>query len=256
MLENKIVLVTGASAGIGEACAYRFAKEKSKLILVARKSKKLKKVAEKVKKLYGVEVLEVELDVRKYEAVKHAIENLPPEWKNIDILINNAGLARGMDKIQNGDLNDWEEMIDTNVKGLLYVTKSVVPRMIERQTGHIFNIGSMAGREVYPSGNVYCATKHAVKALSKGMTLDLNGTCIRVTNVDPGLVETEFSIVRFHGDENKAKNVYTGYKPLSGNDIAEVIVFAANAPIHVTIQDIAITPTAQASATQVHKIII
>ncbi len=246
-LKGKTVMITGASAGIGEGCAVGFAEQGSRLILVARRNEKLSEVAERLRKDFGVEIHTVVCDVRNSSAVANAIKSLPKEWKNIDILVNNAGLARGLDKIQNGSLSDWDEMIDTNVKGLLYVSRAVLPGMVERGTGLVVNIASLAGREVYPLGNVYCGTKHAVKAISKGMTLDLNGTGVRVTNIDPGLVETEFSMVRFHGDKEKADTVYKGYKPLTGYDIGRLAVFAAQLPDHINLQDMLVTPAAQAS---------
>jgi len=248
-LVSKIVFITGASAGIGAACAREFAKNDCRLILAARRTDRLEQIAGKL----GVECLLVELDVRDAKAVAEAVENLPAEWKEIDILVNNAGLSRGLDRFHEGQLQDWEEMIDTNVKGLLYVSRAVIPGMVERGRGHIINIGSIAGREVYPRGNVYCASKHAVDALTKGMRLDLVETPVRVSTVDPGLVETEFSEVRFRGDNDRAKTVYQGYQPLSGEDVAEAVVWIANRPAHVTIADIMILPTAQASATVMHK---
>ena len=246
-LKGKTVMITGASAGIGQGCATGFAEQGSRLLLVARRNEKLSEVATELRKNFGVEVHTVTCDVRDAAAVGKAIDSLPKEWANIDVLVNNAGLARGLDKIQNGSLTDWDEMIDTNVKGLLYVSRAVLPGMVERGFGLVVNIASLAGREVYPLGNVYCGTKHAVKAISKGMTLDLNGTGVRVTNIDPGLVETEFSMVRFHGDSQKAEQVYKGYTPLTGYDIGRMAVFAAQLPDHINLQDMLVTPTAQAS---------
>ncbi len=191
--------------------------------------------------------------MRNYDAVEQTINNLPEEWKNIDILINNAGLARGIEKIQDGVLDNWNEMIDTNIKGLLYVSRVVLPLMVKRNSGFVINIGSIAGHELYPGGNVYCGTKHAERAISKGMMIDLNGTNVRVCSIDPGMVETEFSIVRFRGDEERAANVYKGLKPLSGKDIADVALFVASRPAHVDIQSVVITPTCQASATVVDR---
>ena len=246
-IKGKIVCVTGASAGIGEGCAKGFAEQGARLLLVARRAEKLGQVADSMRSEFGVDVHTVTCDVRNAAEVSRVFSALPSEWQKIDILVNNAGLARGLDKIQNGSLSDWDEMIDTNVKGLLYVSRTVLPGMVERGFGLVVNIASLAGREVYPLGNVYCGTKHAVKAISKGMTLDLNGTGVRVTNIDPGLVETEFSMVRFHGDREKADTVYKGYKPLSGYDIGRLAVFAAQLPDHINLQDMLVTPAAQAS---------
>ena len=246
-LRRKIVMITGASAGIGKACAETFAAANAKLILVARRREMLKVMAEDLLKNYGTETINIECDVRQRKSLEYALGALPKDWRAIDVLINNAGLARGIEKIQDGEIDNWEEMIDTNIKGLLYVSRTVLPWMVERGEGLVINIGSIAGREVYPGGNVYCASKHAVKALSKAMTIDLNGTGVRVTNIDPGLTETEFSQVRFSGDTEKAKDVYKGYAPLYGSDIAEIALFCATRPEHVVIQDILVTPTAQAN---------
>ncbi len=252
-MKNKTVYITGASAGIGKACAEVFAEAGANLILNARRISALNDLAQSLEKKYEIETYSFKCDVRDRDDVEEKLNSLPAKWKKIDVLINNAGLARGFNKIHEGDNQDWEEMIDTNIKGLLYVSRVVIPWMVEQNNGHIINIGSIAGVEVYPNGNVYCATKSAVKAISKGMAIDLNGTGIRVTDVDPGLVETEFAKVRFHGDEEKATNVYKGYTPLTGRDIADVCLFAATRPKHVMIQDILITPTDQATATMVHK---
>jgi len=252
-LKGKIVLITGASAGIGEACAYKFAELGANLILFARREEKLAKIAENIKSKYGVEVLTRTIDVRNNSSVEQVIAELPNIWQDIQVLVNNAGKALGMSKIQEGSLEDWEEMIDTNIKGLLYTSRAVLPGMVSRRTGHVINIGSLAGHEVYPSGNVYCGSKSFVRAVSKGMIIDLNGTGVRVTNVDPGLVETEFSIVRFHGDAEKAKNVYVGYTPLTGDDVADAVIYAATRPAHVQVQEIFITSTDQATATIVNK---
>lgn len=252
-LKFKTVMITGATAGIGYACADLFAKEGARLLLLGRRGERLKELAEILLRKHGTESYSIGADIRNYSEIKEAMDNLPNEWQNIDVLINNAGKARGLDNIQDGDLDDWEEMIDTNIKGLLYISRIVMPKMAERQEGHIINIGSIAGREVYPKGNVYCATKHAVKALSQGMAIDMNGSNVRITNIDPGLVETEFAEVRFHGDKEKAAAVYKGYKPLTAHDIADIALFAATRPPHVMIQDILVTCTAQASATIVHK---
>ncbi len=251
-LKGKTVIVTGASAGIGEACALAFAQEGARLILTARREDRIKTLAEKLNKEYGTETLTLSYDVRNIEEVKKAMD-LPTEWSDIDILINNAGLARGTEKIQEGVMQNWEEMIDTNVKGLLYMTRELLPRMTKKESGMIINIASIAGRQVYPGGNVYCASKAAVKAISQGIAIDINGTNVKVCNIDPGLVETEFSEVRFHGDKEKAVGVYKGFQPLLAADIADVALFAATRPAHVMIQDVLITPTAQANATTVHK---
>jgi len=248
-LSGKIALITGASSGIGEACARKFAERGTKLILAARRLQRLQKLAAEL----AVETHLIQLDVRDQKAVEKTIHNLPSDWRAIDLLVNNAGLSRGIDKLHEGKIDDWEEMIDTNVKGLLYVSRAVIPGMVTRGRGHVINIGSIAGHEVYPGGNVYCATKHAVDALTKGMRIDLADTPIRVSTVDPGLVETEFSQVRFHGDKERAKTVYQGYTPLTGDDIAEAVVWTADRPEHVQIAEIIIFPTAQASTMVVHK---
>lgn len=252
-LKNKITLVTGATAGIGLACVEEFASSGSNLILIGRRKDRIEEISQRVAKEYQVKTLGLVCDVRNREEVNSIIENLPQDWKNIHILVNNAGLARGLSKLHEGDYQDWDEMIDTNIKGLLYVSRAVIPLMISKADGMVINIGSLAGHEVYPNGNVYCGTKHAVKAISKGMTIDLNGTGIRVFNLDPGLVETEFSEVRFRGDKDKAATVYVGYEPLHGKDIAEIAVFAATRPAHVNIQELLVTPTAQATAGIISK---
>ncbi|HEX9116513.1 MAG TPA: SDR family NAD(P)-dependent oxidoreductase, partial [Anaerolineae bacterium] len=210
---------------------------------------RLEELSAELKKDYNTETLTLTLDVREREQVRQVLGNLPEAWQAIDILLNNAGLSRGLEKLFVGDIQDWEEMIDTNVKGLLYVTRTVLPGMIARGRGHVINLGSIAGHEVYPNGNVYCATKHAVEALNRALRLDLLGTPIRVSSVDPGMVETEFSLVRFHGDEGRAKKVYQGLQPLAAEDIADVILFCATRPPHVDIQDVVVMPTAQASST-------
>lgn len=252
-LENKIAFITGASAGIGKACALSFAEEGANLILSARRKNKLDELVETIKTKYGVKVYSFELDVRDLEKVKENISTLPDEWKKIDILVNNAGLAKGFSKINDGNIEDWEEMIDTNVKGLLYVTRYILPLMIEKKKGHVINLGSIAGHQVYPYGNIYCATKFAVNSLSEAIRMDTLENNIKVTNIAPGLVETEFSEVRFNGDKNRAKNVYKGINPLKGEDIADLILFAATRNPHVNINEIIVTPTAQASATQVYR---
>lgn len=248
-LKDKTVLITGASAGIGRACAIEFAKYGARLILISRRIKKLNELSSALKKLSANEVLNIKLDVRQNKSVEKAVSGLPPKWKNIDILINNAGLARGLSKIHEGEIEDWEEMIDTNVKGLLYVTRHIAPLMTLRGKGHIINIGSIAGHEVYPMGNVYCATKFAVDALTKSMRIDLLDKNIRVTTVDPGMVETDFSLVRFSGDAERANKVYKGVKPLQPLDVAESVLYCATRPEHVNINELIIMPTFQASPT-------
>jgi 3-hydroxy acid dehydrogenase/malonic semialdehyde reductase len=252
-LVNKNVFITGASSGIGKACAEAFAKQKANLILTARRIEKLNKLAKKLSGETGVKVKCIELDVRDKKKVYEVASSLDGEWENIDILINNAGLAKGFDKIYEGKTDDWEEMIDTNIKGLLYVTRQLLPLMVARGEGHIINIGSLAGHEVYPYGNVYAATKFAVNALSRSIRLDVIDKGIKVSSVDPGLVETDFSIVRFSGDEERAKNVYSGIEPLTAEDIAEAVLFCADRPAHVNINEVILTPVAQASATLVHR---
>jgi 3-hydroxy acid dehydrogenase/malonic semialdehyde reductase len=251
-LSGRTVLITGASAGIGAACARAFAAEGARLVLCARRAGRLEEAAEKLRGA-GTDVLLLELDVRDAAAVAERIGGLAPEWREIDVLVNNAGLGRGLDKLWQGSPADWDEMVDTNVKGLLYVTGAVVPGMVERGRGHVINLGSVAGHEVYPGGAVYCATKHAVKAITQGLRMDVLGTGIRVSTVDPGMVETEFSVVRFHGDEERAKNVYRNMTALTADDIAETIVWVATRPHHVCIDEVIIKPTDQASATMVHR---
>ena len=248
-MSKKIAFITGASAGIGEACAHVFAREGYDLLLAARRLDRLEALATKVTHEYGVRTHLITLDVRQADEVSTAFNNLPEEWKQIDVLINNAGLSQGLDPIQTGDIGDWDRMIDTNVKGLLYVTRTVVPAMIARQQGHIINLGSIAGKEVYPNGNVYCATKHAVDALTKGMRIDLLPNHIKVTAIHPGMVETEFSEVRFKGDKERAAAVYEGIDALLAIDIAEAAWFVASRPAHVNINDMIIMPTMQANAT-------
>ena len=252
-LKDKTLLITGASSGIGEACAKAFARERSKLILTGRRTKLLKKLADDLTAQFDIKTLPVSLDIRDKNQVKKAIESLPEQYRSIDILINNAGLARGVTKIQDGSINDWEEMIDTNFKGLLYITRAVIPGMIKRGGGDIVNIGSIAGSQVYPGGNVYCATKHAVNAITKGLRIDLVDTPIRVSTVDPGMVETEFSIVRYHGDKDSADAVYKGMNPLHAEDIAEAVLFVVSRPVHVQIAEMLILPADQASAMVVHR---
>lgn len=248
---SKIILVTGATSGIGEACAHLFAEKKYKLILCGRREERLDALKLKLGEITKVQTLC--FDVRDNEAVNEAISSLSSEWKDIDILINNAGNAHGLASIQEGSIEDWDAMIDINVKGLLYVSKAIIPVMVERKSGHIINIGSIAGKEVYPNGNVYCASKHAVDAINKGMLIDLNKFGIKVSAINPGLVETEFSVVRFKGDAERAKGVYQGFDALQAKDIAETIDFVTSRPAHVNISDLVILPTAQASATVLNK---
>jgi NADP-dependent 3-hydroxy acid dehydrogenase YdfG len=253
MLENAIVLITGASSGIGAACAKLFARSGAKLILVARRQERLQALATELQRAYGTSSYLLTLDVRDRAAVQQALQSLPPAWAEIDILINNAGLSRGLDKLYSGAVQDWEEMIDTNIKGLLYVTRAVLPGMVERGRGHVVNIGSIAGRQTYPGGAVYCASKAAVRAISEGLKLDLLGTPIRVTEIQPGLVETEFSQVRFRGDCERAAAVYRGLTPLTAMDVAEVVLFAVTRPPHVNLSEVLLVPTDQATTTMVHR---
>jgi 3-hydroxy acid dehydrogenase/malonic semialdehyde reductase len=252
-LKNKTVFITGASSGIGYACAKLFAKAGANLLLCARRLELLNNLANELVNEYKIEVHVFSLDVSQSLAVNEVMNALPEKWKNIDILINNAGLAAGLDTIQDGKLSDWEEMINTNVKGLLYVTKAILPGMVEKNAGHIINLGSIAGHQVYPKGAVYCATKYAVNALSQGLRMDLSGTNIRVTTIDPGAVETNFSVVRFKGDMQRVAAVYEGRDPLTPDDIADTILFCATRPAHVNISEIIIMPTDQASATMVAR---
>lgn len=247
----KIALITGASSGIGEACAHLFAQQGYHLILLGRRENLLEKIAHHLADKYAIEVKKIQADVRDKENINYVLETLPSHWKNVDVLINNAGLSQGLDPIDKGNTDDWDTMIDTNVKGLLYVSKVVSGWMVAQKKGHIINIGSIAGLEVYANGNVYCATKHAVDALNKGMRIDLLPHGIKVTAINPGMVETEFSIVRFKGDEARAKKVYDGLEPLIAQDIAEAIWFVVSRPAHVNINDMLIMPTAQATATTV-----
>lgn len=252
-LADQTILITGASAGIGKSCARYFAEAGGRLILSARREEKLRALADDLKEKYQTEILLLPLDVQKADAVSHAVNGLPAEWQTIDVLINNAGLSRGLDRQYEADLQDWEEMIDTNVKGLLYMTRAVVPGMVERGGGHIINIGSVAARQTYAGGSVYCATKAAVKVLSEGLKIDLLGTPVRVTNVEPGLVETEFSEVRFRGDGDRAKKVYSDMTALTPDDVADVVLFAATRPAHVNISELYVLPTDQSSATLIHR---
>ena len=250
---KKIALITGATSGIGKATAEVLAKNGFDIIITGRREEKLLELEKLLQNEHKAEVLSLEFDVRNYTDVEKYVGNLPERWKNIDVLVNNAGLAVGLNSIQEGVVDDWERMIDTNIKGLLYVTRIVSPGMIERKSGHIINIGSIASREVYANGGVYCATKHAVKALSQGMRLDMVNYGIKVTLVSPGAVETEFSVVRFKGDQSRADKVYDGFVPLRAEDVADAIYYAVSAPDHVDVQDVLLMAKAQASATVFHK---
>lgn len=248
---KKTAFITGATSGIGKATAELFAKNKFRLILCGRRKERLQELQKKLSKF--TEVTTLQFDVSKRDEVKLAIESRPENFQNIDVLINNAGNAHGLSTIQDGNIDDWDAMLDINVKGLLYVSKAIIPNMIANNTGFIVNIGSIAGKEVYKNGNVYCASKFAVDALNKSMRLDLNEHNIRVSAIHPGLVETEFSDVRFKGDTKRAKTVYTGYKALQADDIADIINFVVTRPYHVNIEDLVVYPTAQASATMLNK---
>lgn len=249
----KIALITGATSGIGEATAELFAREGYDLILTGRRKEKLDHVAHRLNKKYNVDIATSPFDVRDRQEVVTTLNDLPARWKKINVLVNNAGLSQGLEPIDKGDYDDWDRMIDTNVKGLLYVSKIVANWMIEHGHGHIINIGSIAGKEVYANGNVYCASKHAVDALSKAMRIDLLPHGIKVTAVHPGAVETEFSIVRFKGDEKRAKKVYEGFDALSAEDIAETIWFAVSRPAHVNINELIVMPTAQANGNLIFR---
>ena len=248
-----IAYITGASSGFGRAIALRLAKKGYNLVVTGRRNELLVSLAQEVKDKYKVDVWVSNYDVRSAEEVRNAVENLPEKWKKIDVLVNNAGLAVGLSSVQNGDLDDWERMIDTNIKGLLYVTRNIAPLMIKQGHGHIINIGSIAGKEVYPNGNVYCATKHAVDALTKAMRIDMVKDGIKVTQIAPGAAETEFSLVRFKGDKQTADNVYKGFTPLSADDIADVVEYVVSLPKHVCLNDIVMTPLAQANTAIIYK---
>lgn len=250
-MKNKIALVTGATSGIGKACAITLAKLGYDIIATGRRGDRLKELASEIPG--NVNYLPLVFDVRDREKVLEILGALPDDWKAVDVLINNAGNAHGMDPIQNGSLDDWDAMIDINVKGLLYVSKAIMAGMTERKSGTIINIGSIAGKEVYPNGNVYCGSKHAVDAITQGMRMDMNPFGIKVMAIHPGLVETEFSMVRFKGDEKRSESVYQGFEPLHAQDIADIVEFAVTRPAHVVIADVVVLPTAQASATIVKK---
>ncbi len=252
-LNNKTVFITGASAGIGEACARVFADAGAKLILTARRIDRIEKLAKELNSKHNTEVLTAQMDVRDHDAVNDLIDNLPDDWKSIDILINNAGMAKGTNKIHEDNHEGWDSMIDTNIKGLLHVTRAIVPGMIDRGAGHIINLGSIAGHEPYPGGGVYCSTKHAVKAITKTLRMELVDKNIRVSTIDPGMVETEFSVVRFDGDTERARKTYEWLDPLVAEDIADAVLYAATRKPHVNINEIIIMPTQQASPFIVHK---
>ncbi len=247
-LKNQVVLITGASSGIGEACAYAFAREGAKLLLAARRLDRLQALEPKLKQAGAAGVHVVSLDVQHSAEVEKAFTALPPEWAAIDVLVNNAGLSRGLDKVQEAKVEDWDEMIDTNVKGLLYVTRAVVPGMVERGRGHVVSLGSTAGEMTYPGGSVYCATKAAERAISDGLRQDLLGTPVRVTSIDPGMVETDFSKIRFRGDNERAAKVYANLTPLTPEDVADAIVWAATRPTHVNIARVLLTSIDQANS--------
>ncbi len=247
----KTIFITGATSGIGLAIAKKMANSQNQLILCGRRQKKLDEISKKLSAITNV--LTLCFDISEKKEVTKLLENLPKEYNSIDILINNAGNAHGLDKIQDGSLEDWDNMVDSNIKGLLYVSRVIIPKMIKKGSGHIINIGSLAGREVYEKGNIYCATKHAVNAISKAMRIDLNKTGIKVSEVNPGLVETDFSSVRFKGDSDRAEKVYQGYKALQADDIADIIEFVINRPNHVNIADILVLPQAQATSSIIKK---
>ncbi len=250
---KKIALVTGATAGLGKAIALRLAKEGFDVIITGRRSQRLEELEKEIEVKYESKVYSLCFDIRNYSEVEEAIKSLPEEWQNIDVLVNNAGLAVGLDPIHQGDIDDWERMIDTNIKGLLYVTRVVSPAMVARKSGHIINIGSIAGKGVYPNGAVYCATKYAVNALSQGMRMDFLPYNIRVTQICPGAVETEFSLVRFKGNQGRADQVYEGFDNLVADNIADAVYYAVSQPPHVNIQDLLVMPTAQATGNMFHK---
>lgn len=249
----KTAFITGATAGFGKAIAQDLSRKGYRLILTGRRKERLEKIKKELTKANGSEILTLSFDIQNRHQVAEAVGSLPEKWQNIDILINNAGLAAGKAFIENGELDDWEQMIDTNVKGLLYVTRALLPLIKTSDSGHILNIGSIAGTEVYPGGNVYCASKHAINALSKALRMELLPRGIRVSQIRPGLAETEFSLVRFKGDEAKAADVYKGYKPLLAEDIARAVLFVIESPGHICINDLEITPTAQANAFLIEK---
>ena len=253
MIKDKIVFISGASSGIGEAIAKKFAKEGATLLLCARNIEKLHSLKGELEKDYGIKVYTYQLDVRDKKAIDEVFDNIPKELRNIDILVNNAGLAYGLDKVQEGSLDEFDTVIDTNVKGLLYLTRKIVPTMIENNKGQVINMGSVAGIHAYPGGTIYCATKAAVKFISDGLRMDVVDTPIRVTNIQPGIVETNFSVVRFHGDDERAAKVYDGIKALTPEDIADIVLYTASVPEHVQICEVTVTPTHQATGGVVYK---
>jgi 3-hydroxy acid dehydrogenase / malonic semialdehyde reductase len=250
---NKLVLITGATAGIGKAAAEKFAVNHFDVIITGRRKDRLEMIKSELEKNSGAKVFTLKFDVREKEEVNNALNSLPDEWKKVDVLINNSGLAQGLSTIQEGDTEDWDTMIDTNMKGLLYVSRPVMQWMVKRNSGHIINISSIAGKDVYKKGNIYCSTKHAVEAITKAMRIDLLEHRIKVTSVAPGAVSTEFSLVRYKGDKERADKVYIGFEPLKAEDIAESIFFAASQPAHVNIDELTITPVAQANAIYIVK---
>jgi len=252
-LAGKTVLVTGASSGIGKACAAAFAEAHCRLLLMARRQDRLDSLSEELERRFGTDVEVGAIDVRDRQGVEAWMAALSEAWQAVDILVNNAGLARGLASLQEGDVVDWEEMIDTNLKGLLYVTRAVLPGMVARSSGHVINIGSIAGHETYPNGNVYCATKHAVAALNRSMGIDTLGTGVRVSSVDPGMVETEFLNVRFRGDDERADAVYEGLEPLRAEDVADAVLYCATRPSHANVREMILMPTAQAAAIHIHR---
>ncbi len=252
-LKDKIVFITGASAGIGRASAELFASEGAKLIITARREQLINELAEGLNNKYGINVLPLKMDVRDREDVKSVIGTLPEEWKSVDILINNAGLAKGVEKVFEGDFDNWDTMIDTNIKGLLYVTRLVLPGMIERDSGHVINLGSTAGHMSYAGASVYCATKYSVRAISDAVRIETADSSVRVSSVDPGAVETDFSNVRFDGDKERAKKVYKGFKPLTAVDVAEAILFCATRPEHANINEIILSSTSQANSLIINR---
>ncbi|MBL0102991.1 MAG: SDR family NAD(P)-dependent oxidoreductase [Bacteroidetes bacterium] len=253
MKKNKIIFITGATSGFGKSIAYKFAQHGFHLILNGRREDRLREIEKDLTEQFGTKVISLPFDVRDQQAAINSIDSLPHDWKKIDVLVNNAGLAAGLSTIQDGQTTDWDLMIDTNVKGLLYVSKQIMPLMIAEGSGHIINMSSIAGKEVYKNGNVYCATKYAVDAITKSMRIDLLEHGIKVTSIDPGAAETEFALVRFHGDKERAKKTYEGYSPLTPEDIADIVFFAATRPPHVVLNDIVVTCTAQANTMYFHK---
>ncbi len=252
-LKGKVVLITGASSGIGMACAKSFATEGAKLLLGARRMERIETLAKEIREKYQVDVIPAKMDVTHYEELEKTLSGLPQGWKEIEVLINNAGLSLRLDKLYDADVKDWDSMIDTNVKGLLYVTRLVLPGMVERNRGHVINIGSIAGTEAYPGGSVYCASKAAVRTLSQAMRMDVFGKSIRITNIQPGMTKTEFSLVRWKGDEALSNKVYEGIDCLTSEDVAEVILFCATRPPHVNIGEVVMTPVDQVSFTMVNR---